>query len=112
MIIENWTGHNIDIVVRGRKRLTLYPVGTIRVPIKEKVVGSVVLFGEKIPIKALKRGNTNLPAPREGVYLLVSQITRLENPDRADLISPADLVIRNGATVACRAFAINVVSSS
>lgn len=107
MIVENWTGHDINILFKGKKSITLYAVGEIRVPIKEELAGQVNICGLDVPLKRLIRGQVDLPDERPGVYLLVSQITRTENPQRKDLLSPADMVVRNGITVGCRSFALN-----
>lgn len=107
MLVENWTGHPVTVFLRGRKKITLYPVGEIRVPIEEEVIGEVTVAGCNVPLKLLKRGQAELPEQRENVYLLVSQITRTENPERKDLLSPADMIVRGGNTIACRAFARN-----
>ncbi len=108
MIVENWTGHLVTVFLKGRKKITLYPVGEIRVPIEEEVIGQVpIAEGMNVPLKLLKRGRAELPKQREGVYLLVSQITRTEHPERKDLLSPADMIVRGGNTIACRAFARN-----
>jgi hypothetical protein len=38
----------------------------------------------------------DLPPPRDGVYLIVSNMVRMECPDRQDLVSPGDLSRTDG----------------
>ena len=107
MIVENWTGHEVTVVLKGGKKIVLPVVGEVRVPIKEELAGYINVQDHDVPLKHLRRGATNLPSERPNIYLLVSQITRTENPQRKDLLSPADMVVRAGVTVGCRSFAMN-----
>lgn len=63
-----------------------------------------------VPIGNLRYGSTTgLPPRVDGVWLLVSLLVKLANPDRADLVVVADEV-RDGAgrIVGCRALASTV----
>ena len=50
----------------------------------------------------------NLPAPQPGVLLIVSALVRGAVPDRADVVSPGELVRdENGQPIGCKGFSVN-----
>jgi len=82
--IRNLTPHAI-VVDNGTEKVTYSPDGLVaRVSTESTVVGEVDGF----EVVANTVVGDNLPAPVEGVYLLVSAMVLGLRPDRADLIAP------------------------
>ncbi len=66
-----------------------------------------------VPLVTLTHGGVeNLPAPRPGVYYVVSRLVADACPERDDLLVPHDLVRdEEGNAVACRGFALDAAVS-
>lgn len=105
MTIKNLTPHALNIVT-DEGTVTVPPSGTVaRCSSAATPAGSIggialsrVTFGEV----------TGLPAPEEGVLLVVSALVRSALPARADLASPGELVRdAAGAVIGCRGLIVN-----
>jgi len=82
--IRNLTPHAI-VVDNGTEKVTYSPDGLVaRVSTESTVVGEVDGF----EVVANTVVGDNLPAPVEGVYLLVSAMVLSAFPERADLLAP------------------------
>lgn len=102
-MIVNLTPHDIVVLAEnGRDVLTtLKPDGTVaRVAVTREPAGTV----DGLPVYRTTYGAvTGLPAPTPGVCWLVSLLVRQAAPERADLLTPGELV-RNtaGQPVGCK----------
>lgn len=106
MKFVNLTPHTITIFNDDGEPVVIAPCGTVaRVATENREVGRVggiKLFAQEV-------GEVHgLPAPRGGVFLIVSTLVRNALPERGDLCSPGELV-RNesGQPVGCRGLVIN-----
>lgn len=98
MTIINLTPHDLNIHVDGV--VTIPASGEVaRVSTSVETVGDA----DGIPLFKTTFGEVEgLPAPREGVLLVVSAIIRAACPDRSDLWSPGKLVRDDaGRVVGC-----------
>lgn len=86
MILLNLTPHPINIHLPDKIE-TLQPFGVVpRIDNEQEEVGHI----NGIPLlyrRSLK--TTNLPHPQQNVVYIVSNIVRMENAHRKDLVSPA-----------------------
>lgn len=105
MLLLNLCPHPVN-VVRGDGTVISIPFSgqVARVNITRVQAGNV--DGMVISTPHLQTIGLNDPKP--GILLIVSQQVRLAHPNRADLISPAEL-IRNkqGTVIGCRSFDAN-----
>ena len=96
----NLTPHTI-VIVAGEAHITIAPSGAVaRVASRSEVVGEVDGVTVTRQVLGAVEG---LPPFDENVTLLVSAMVRAAEPDRADLMSPGELV-RNeaGQPIGCR----------
>lgn len=105
-MIRNLTPHPVTILGEdGKVLLTLEPEGVIpRVREKHVAEGEVTVDGVAIPVSRINYEEVeNLPAPKPGVYLVVSLLTAQAAPDRPDLLVPVGQVRDGqGRIVGCR----------
>lgn len=89
----NLTPHPVDIV-REHDVITIGPSSpTPRVEITRSTATSINIAGSSVPLYEVSRGSTiDLPPQRDGITLIVSRMVAEENPERADLVFPLDLV--------------------
>lgn len=98
--IVNLTPH--DIVANGVK---IQASGlSARLKLKSKYRGTH--FG--IPIKSIQvQGVENLPSPKRGVYLIVSQSVKVYLLERRDLLTPYELLTNSvGKVVGCKSLSL------
>lgn len=104
--IVNCTPHAITLFPENGDAFVIEKSGLIaRLSQTTKVVGEIngvniteTQFGE----------NVDLPAPKEGVFIIVSRIVLAANPDRKDLLVPNELVRdENGQILGCKSLARN-----
>lgn len=100
----NLTPHGIHVMDGdGNQLLAVDPSGTLaRVDVTRKRKGTI----DNVPIYSTTYGQvTGLPAPRDGVFYIVSGMVRDAVPDRDDLVSPG-LLVRDddGRPIGCKGF--------
>lgn len=85
--------------------------GLARVSVDYRETGSVPVEGRPVPLIQGVYGEVDgLPAPAAGCLYLVSHMVRMALPQRADLLSPANIVRdAQGNILACRMFEANLV---
>ena len=109
MRLVNLTPH--EIVIHGSTRGGETRASISPEPISARVESALVPAGTVIGLALVRQvyGETvGIPAPVEGVMLVVSAVVRAANPARTDLASPGEL-IRNsaGQPVGCRGLVIS-----
>ena len=103
--IINCTPHDVNIIDGdGNIVMTFKPEAK---PARRKCIDvSVDLEGLDIPItgqtKRFVQVIVDLPEPKENVFYIVSRITAKAAIDRCDLLTPHDVVKRNGKKIGCR----------
>lgn len=110
-IIKNLTGVNIhllnkdDEVIKVFKKMTMF----CAVQYKHIAQDPIELENFKVPITKTVYATSNLPEPKEGVYYIVTNMTRIANPDRNDFLVPTH-VIKNkeGKILGCRSLGISL----
>lgn len=106
-IIRNLTPHEVVVRLQDGTEVTFHPEGKpARVSVSQVPDGNI----DGIPIMKTVLGQVeNLPAPQDGVFLIVSGIVKSAVPERDDLLQPDTTpagVIRNelGQIIAVRGF--------
>lgn len=113
--VLNYTPHNpLRFFVDGDEAASLPAAGpAIRLTESSAPAGRIRVDGHDIPVVTMGYGTSDdLPDPRPGTVLVVSQLVCRAYPDRDDLVFPIDLV-RNGSgdVVGCRGVARLVAAS-
>ena len=105
MIILNLTPHPVNIHIEDRVEVIDTFGITPRVDNEYEQAGKI----NGIPMiyrRAVK--TTNLPQPQQNVLYIVSNIVRLENPERKDLVSPAGFIKDDkGNIIGCTSLVCN-----
>lgn len=99
--IENWTERSVTLVA---------PEDSLFVEIRPETQGPARVAIEQHGtdyafIYETRFSGSNLPEPREGVFLIVPSIVRQAYPDRLDLVTPVNLIRKNGIIIGCQGFA-------
>lgn len=104
MTLVNLTPHTINIVL-GNGTFDVPASGTVaRCSQSETVLGTVVVDGIEIPITGQSFGEVvDLPAPKDGVFYIVSRLVASACPSRSDLLIPGPMVRDDdGKVIGCR----------
>lgn len=104
--IINCTPHDVNIVNEAGGLITFPKSGVVpRLKQETQTVGNL----NGIPVTETVFGETQeLPAPIEGVFLIVSRLVMSANQGRQDLLVPNDVVRdESGNIIGCRSFARN-----
>jgi len=102
----NCTPHEITLILRDNERVTLPKCKNAPRLVQENVqVGEIC----RVAITETKFGKTtNLPAPIEGKFFIVSRLVLAANPTRPDLLVPNELVRDGqGVILGCKSLARN-----
>jgi hypothetical protein len=107
--IVNLTPHNVNLYVSDDVVVTIPPAPNAR-PVRVSDAQTLLTGGQwdgPVPIVRVTAGEVaNLPAPRKGVWLIVSRIVAQALPQRSDLLAPYQEVRdENNQIVGCRALA-------
>ena len=103
-MLINLTPHIVNIFVDGKEKVTLSPSGIVprcsqteeQVMVVDGIPVSRQVFGEVV----------DLPAPKDGVYLIVSRLVAAACPDRDDLLCLGPMVRgQNGQPIGCNGLA-------
>lgn len=104
--IINCTPHDVNIIDEAGKVITFPKSGVVpRLKQETQIVDNL----NGIPVTETVFGETQeLPAPMEGVFLIVSRLVMSANQNRQDLLVPNDVVRdESGNIIGCRSFARN-----
>jgi hypothetical protein len=103
----NLTPHPIKIILDEEKVMQFPSEGIARVSEISETIGS--LMNGQLPIVRKKFGDViDLPAPRDGVGLIVSAMVQSACHHRSDLFVPADFVRdEQGKIVGCKSLMNN-----
>lgn len=108
MIMKNLTDHNVNLFDRdGKTVVTVYPMtGT------PAAVRSASEWTDGLIVRFTPKSVEGIPEPQDGTFYIVSNVVRVANPERSDLVSPNGTV-RNedGAPIGCRSFIGNPLPS-
>lgn len=102
----NLTPHALDVRDISGDKTSIPPSGEIaRIEVRDH---EVVIINNIMVYRALKGKVEGLPAPKDGVFYLVSLAVRDALPDRQDLLSPGNLLRRaDGTPEGCNGLRIN-----
>ena len=99
MKLENYTPHPVNIISDNGKVIATYPVAGPAPRVKEIVVSDHNVGNVPVNRVAYDKDVTDLPAPREGVLLIVSRITAGAVTGREDLVFPHGEVRDEGGRI-------------
>lgn len=102
MPLLNLTPHPVTVYGTGNHVMLRCPpaASPVRVAVARTDAGQI----DGIPVVVERRGTAELPAPADGVGLIVSLPVALAHPERSDLLVPTDLVRSpEGTVIGCRA---------
>lgn len=100
----NLTEHDVNLYLESGV-FTFKPEREVcRVDVKNKLVAN----HDGVLIMSVEYGEVqNLPEPEADVLFIVSGLARAACPNRFDLVSPGDLVRKDGKVIGCRHFVCN-----
>lgn len=112
--IINLTPHGVNILGQDGHTVLVVPPPSgdvARVATIDQPMNGLVIDGATIPVSSPTMGDVvGLPAPQQGVVLLVSALVRAAVPGRADVVSPGPLVRgQDGQPIGCRGLSANPV---
>lgn len=108
MEIINLTPHRIDLIRRDGSILRIEPAAPLACPRVAQKSEPVAEVDGVVLTRPTFGAVENLPAPREGVLLVVSGMVRAAVPERTDLASPGDPVRdAEGKIIGARTLQVN-----
>ena len=106
--LVNLTGHHITIFDSLGNKVVLPPDGPkLGVDARKKQIGYVAAWPIQVPVIVINRQlkKADLPPLKPGTSYIVSMITAMAYPARADFIVPGDKVLdADGKVIGCKNF--------
>lgn len=109
--VVNCTPHVVNVYdSEGKVQLCAFPPSGLLPRLKQQTanVGSINIDGISVPVTETVFGETeNLPAPEDGVILIVSALVATANPHRTDLVLVNEAVRdAEGKIIGCRSLGL------